>query len=77
MTQLAFRELICGIVALLQLLNKTSSTDMWIRHAGGAARLIELRGPDRFQTDFELSLFMTHAGPIVSNFKQRCQDSPP
>lgn len=38
-----------------------------MRHAGGAARLIELRGVDGFQTDFELSLFMAHAGPIVSN----------
>lgn len=32
----------------------------------GAGQLIELRGPESFQTDFELSLFMTHAGPIVS-----------
>lgn len=37
----------------------------WICHAGGAARLIQLRGPDRFQTDFELALFMAHIGPIV------------
>jgi hypothetical protein len=38
-----------------------------MRHAGGAARLIELRGPDQFQSDFELSLFIAHTGPIVSN----------
>lgn len=41
----------------------------WICHAGGAARLIQLRGPDRFQTDFELALFMAHIGPIVRPHK--------
>lgn len=48
-----------------------------MRHAQGASRLIEFRGPDRFQTDFELSLFMTHAGPIVRIFNGVLTATPP
>lgn len=54
-------------VYLLQLL-ATSEQTGWIRHAAGAARLIQLRGPKNYTTDFEKALFMAHAGTIVSKF---------
>jgi hypothetical protein len=37
----------------------------WVKHARGAARLIEHRGPERFKTEFEKSLLMTQLGIIV------------
>jgi hypothetical protein len=57
----------------LQLL-ATSEENAWIRHAAGAARLIQLRGPKSYTTEFEKALFMAHAGTIVSNVVIRsCQ----
>jgi hypothetical protein len=43
-----------------------SGKEPWIRHANGAARLIQLRGPENYNTEFEKALFMAHSGPIVS-----------
>ncbi|KAL6803089.1 hypothetical protein GGI42DRAFT_323809 [Trichoderma sp. SZMC 28013] len=54
------------LLGVFELLNPQPQMNSWICHAGGAARLIQLRGPDRFQTDFELALFMAHIGPIVT-----------
>ncbi|KKP04207.1 hypothetical protein THAR02_03725 [Trichoderma harzianum] len=54
------------LLGIFELLNPQPQMNSWICHAGGAARLIQLRGPDRFQTDFELALFMAHIGPIVT-----------
>ncbi|KAH8890600.1 hypothetical protein GQ53DRAFT_650265 [Thozetella sp. PMI_491] len=61
-------ETLCAseLLGLFELLNGPSDVEKWMRHARGAAKLIELRGPDRFKTDFELSLFMTHTGPIIT-----------
>ncbi|KAL9096077.1 MAG: hypothetical protein Q9165_001599 [Trypethelium subeluteriae] len=53
------------ILALFELLN-FSENGAWIRHAAGAARLIELRGTQGYRTEFEKSLFMAQAGPIFS-----------
>jgi hypothetical protein len=53
----------------LQLLDPSGET-AWIRHAAGAARLIQLRGPDNYSTDFEKALFMAHTGPIVCSPSQ-------
>ena len=49
----------------LQLLN-FSGGDTWKHHMAGAARLIELRGPQNYNTDFDQALFMALAGLIVS-----------
>ena len=38
----------------------------WRRHVLGAASLIEARDPERYETDFEKSLLLAQAGPIVS-----------
>ncbi|KAI5459424.1 hypothetical protein BGZ63DRAFT_391009 [Mariannaea sp. PMI_226] len=61
-------ETLCAaeLLGIYELLSGTSQTERWIQHAGGAARLIELYGPERFKTDFELSLFMSHTGPIIT-----------
>lgn len=37
-----------------------------MRHANGATNLIQLRGPETYNTEFEKALFMAHSGPIVS-----------
>lgn len=50
----------------VQALNGSSSGDFWIRHAIGASKLIQLRGPRKFKTDFEMALFLAHIGPTVS-----------
>lgn len=38
----------------------------WITHAGGVAAILECWGPDRFVSDFEMALFVSHYGSIVS-----------
>ncbi|KAH8817370.1 hypothetical protein F5884DRAFT_779171 [Xylogone sp. PMI_703] len=61
-------ETLCAVelLAIYELLHGPFEMNSWISHAGGASRLIELQGPDRFRTNFELSLFMTCAGSIVT-----------
>lgn len=49
-----------------QALNGDSGGNFWIRHAIGASKLIQARGPGRFETDFEKALFLAHIGPTVS-----------
>ncbi|KAH8670130.1 hypothetical protein BGZ60DRAFT_29241 [Tricladium varicosporioides] len=60
-------EVLCAteILALYELLDPSGEI-AWIRHAAGAARLIQLRGPDRYKSDFEKALFMAHTGPIMT-----------
>jgi hypothetical protein len=49
---------------VLQLLDPLGET-AWIRHAAGAARLIQLRGPKSYNSEFEKALLVAHTGPIV------------
>lgn len=60
-------EVLCAteILALYELLDPSGET-AWVRHTAGAARLLQLRGPKSYKTDFEKSLFMAHTVPIVS-----------
>ncbi|RDW61498.1 hypothetical protein BP5796_11390 [Coleophoma crateriformis] len=53
------------ILALYELLASSEPT-AWIRHSAGAAHLIQLRGPRRYKTEFEKSLFMAHVGTITT-----------
>jgi len=55
------------MLILHQLLDPSGEV-AWIRHAAGAARLIQLRGPKNYTTEFEKALFMAHTGPIVCTF---------
>jgi hypothetical protein len=68
-------EVLCAteILALYELLDPAGET-AWVRHAAGAARLIQLRGPKNYNTEFEKALFMAHTGAIVrspSQFRQK------
>jgi hypothetical protein len=38
----------------------------WVAHVGGVTALIEVWGPERIVTDFDLILFITHYGAIVT-----------
>ncbi|PQE31973.1 C6 zinc finger domain protein [Rutstroemia sp. NJR-2017a WRK4] len=60
-------EVLCAteILALYELLEPTGET-AWIRHAAGAARLIQLRGPSHYTSEFEQALFLGHTGPIMT-----------
>jgi hypothetical protein len=60
-------EVLCAteILALYELLDPSGET-AWVRHTAGAARMIQLRGPKSYNTDFEKALFMGHTVPIVS-----------
>lgn len=48
-----------------------ASDEPWKRHTAGANTLIQVRGPSRYQTDFEQALLMSQAGPIVSGTLQK------
>jgi hypothetical protein len=48
------------------MLNGNPGTESWVRHASGAARLIQIHGAKKFESDFERALFMAHVGPTVS-----------
>ncbi|TAQ84040.1 hypothetical protein B7494_g7626 [Chlorociboria aeruginascens] len=56
-------EVLCAteILALYELLDPTGEV-AWIRHSAGAARLIQLRGPKNYNTEFEKALFIAHTG---------------
>ncbi|KAJ9602374.1 hypothetical protein H2200_013229 [Cladophialophora chaetospira] len=60
-------ETLCTIelLAIFELLGFDSGQAR-IRHASGANRVIEHRGPARFQSEFEKSLFIAHVGSIVA-----------
>jgi hypothetical protein len=45
------------------MLNRTDHS--WLRHAGGASRLVQLRGIHCFETDFEKALFQAHTPQLV------------
>jgi hypothetical protein len=48
-----------------QLLNSPNGM-YWSQHIAGASRLIQLRGPARFTSEFDKSLFISLSYPIVS-----------
>lgn len=45
----------------------SSESSSWIKHAGGASRLMEMRGPKRWTSDFEKTLFQAHLPVIVNS----------
>ncbi|KAH8893086.1 hypothetical protein GQ53DRAFT_805883 [Thozetella sp. PMI_491] len=54
------------LLGIFELLDENPETRSWRRHARGAARLIEVRGAQRFHSDFESELFIAHVGSIVT-----------
>lgn len=60
-------EVLCAteILALYELLDP-SGEKAWIRHAAGAAKLIQLRGPKNYNTEFEKALFINQTFAITT-----------
>ena len=59
-------DTLCATVLLTfyEMLNCTESNS-WIRHAGGVARLMQVRGVSRHQTDFDRAIFVACRYAIV------------
>ncbi|KAI4127034.1 MAG: hypothetical protein LQ338_003403 [Usnochroma carphineum] len=53
------------VLSIFELLD-SERDGAWITHAAGAATLIQLRGPERWETCFEKALFLAQAGPIIT-----------
>jgi hypothetical protein len=51
---------------LIQMMVPERRSHQYIAHAGGASKLIFVRGPRRVRTNFEYNLFRTQRGRIVS-----------
>ncbi|KAH7137354.1 hypothetical protein B0J13DRAFT_77536 [Dactylonectria estremocensis] len=66
-TQRVTAETLCAteLLGLFELLDGNLESHTSMRHAGGAAQLIQIRGAQRFNTEFEMALFMSHIGPTV------------
>jgi hypothetical protein len=60
-------DVLCTVLLLGHYETFGSRGHAWIRHAGGAARLMELRGAKRsYDSAFEYSMFLACRGAIVS-----------
>lgn len=60
-------DVLCAteVLSIYQLID-TARRDSWTLHIAGAAALIRLRGPARYETNFEKALFLAQAGPIIA-----------
>lgn len=62
-------ETLCGalVLATYEFFRSKSPGDIqWLAHAGGAAAMLQARGPNAFTTDFEQSLLLAHHEAVVS-----------
>lgn len=60
-------EVLCATILLGHYESFGGTKQAWIRHAGGAARLMRLRGAQRsYESAFEYSMFLACRGTIVS-----------
>ena len=62
------------LLTFYEMLNCTENGS-WVRHAGGAARLIQVRGVDRHQTDIDRAIFMAcRYAIVIASFQtgERC-----
>ncbi|ORY68291.1 uncharacterized protein BCR38DRAFT_422672 [Pseudomassariella vexata] len=65
-------DVLCAteILSLFEVLDTSqgqawSQDQAWSQHVAGFGRLIQMRGPSRFKTDFEKALLISAAAPIV------------
>lgn len=60
-------EVLCAteILSIYELLDP-SGESAWIRHSAGAAKLIQLRGPKNYETEFEKALFIAQTFTITT-----------
>lgn len=61
-----FRLMLIPFYDLAQMIILERRSRQYVAHAGGASKLISIRGPERVRTNFEYSLFRTQHGRIVS-----------
>ncbi|KAL8762428.1 MAG: hypothetical protein Q9184_001556 [Pyrenodesmia sp. 2 TL-2023] len=62
-------DVLCAtqILSIFQMLDFESHSEIAVTHAAGAATLIQLRGPGRYQSKFEKALFLSQVGPIIAD----------
>lgn len=60
-------DVLCAteVLSIFELLD-SDRDDAWVTHAAGAATLIQLRGPERYETKIEKALFLGQASPIIT-----------
>ncbi|KAF4469969.1 hypothetical protein FALBO_3145 [Fusarium albosuccineum] len=68
-TQCMSPETLCAVelMGVFEMLDGSSGSHTWKRHAGGAARLMQARGACEFKTPFEMALFLEQIGPSVTD----------
>ncbi|KAK1757097.1 hypothetical protein QBC47DRAFT_412430 [Echria macrotheca] len=61
-------ETLCAtqLLGVFELLSVSGKPYSWLRHIGGATRLIQVRGVAAFGDEFELALLTAHVGPAVT-----------
>ncbi|KAK0707324.1 hypothetical protein B0H67DRAFT_587282 [Lasiosphaeris hirsuta] len=61
-------ETLCAtqLLGVFELLSVNGMPHSWMRHVGGATRLIEVRGVDAFKSEFEMALLTAHVGPAIT-----------
>ncbi|KAN0114622.1 hypothetical protein V8E51_004166 [Hyaloscypha variabilis] len=59
-------ETVCASMLLCRYEVLNRDTRAWFTHAGGVAALIKAWGPDRITSDFDLALFKSNYGSIIS-----------
>jgi hypothetical protein len=50
----------------IQLFTDTENPDSWMKHANGLSQLVRIRGPDRYNTELDITLLKAARGLIVS-----------
>ena len=60
-------ETLCTVELLgaFEVMNSHDDSGSWLHHVAGAARLVEARGGQKFETEFEMALFLTSIGSTV------------
>ncbi|KAH8698004.1 hypothetical protein BGW36DRAFT_270695, partial [Talaromyces proteolyticus] len=58
-------ETLCATLLLVHFEARESHCKSWITYAGGAGRLIQLRGPDRHRSGFDSTMLMASRGYLV------------
>lgn len=50
----------------IQLFTDTENPESWMKHAKGLSQLVQIRGPDRYNTKLDITLLKAARGLIVS-----------
>lgn len=50
----------------IQLFTDTENPESWMKHAKGLSQLVQIRGPERYNTELDITLLKAARGLIVS-----------